>query len=214
MLSFTTSSSSDSSSISDKSSSKALTLGSSFSFCSSTYLFCRNHGNTQTKHCTACIIYCTYNIRTYVNTHRDTKLMRTYVYCTYCPRCTSRLLTTVHVQNVCALFFCQTHNYCIQAMDYCLKRCPLSKDEEGKNSKTKRAEKSLPTAFRFCFKLLQTCAIALPLISMKRPINELQHSLNETKHVLNHSKKTHTCTVCVAMQKWLGLQTTCTNEHT
>ena len=72
------------------------------------------------------------------------------------------------------------------------KETSLSKDKEGKHSKTKRAEKSLPIAFRFASNLLQTCTIALPLtamkyplIGMKRPLNELQHPLNETKNALN-----------------------------
>ena len=34
----------------------------------------------------------------------------------------------------------------ILAMGYPLKRCPLSKDEEGKHSKMKRTEKRLPKA--------------------------------------------------------------------
>lgn len=37
-------------------------------------------------------------------------------------------------------------------MGYRLKRHPLSKDEGGKHSKMKCAEKSLPMAFRFCLK--------------------------------------------------------------
>ena len=74
----------------------------------------------------------------------------------------------------------------------------MSKDEEGKHSKMKRAEKSLVLALNsdFASNLLQTCTIALPLITMKypligmkRPLNELQHPLNETKNVLNQSKK-------------------------
>ena len=74
----------------------------------------------------------------------------------------------------------------------------MSKDEEGKHSKTKRAEKILFSVFSYCFRftpnLCNSASVNFneiyPLIVMKRPLNELQHPLNETKNALNQSKKT------------------------
>ena len=74
----------------------------------------------------------------------------------------------------------------------------MSKDEEGKHSKTKRAEKSLFLAFRFCFKftpnLYNSASVNCNEISVNwnepSALNELQHPLNETKNALNQSKKT------------------------
>ena len=72
------------------------------------------------------------------------------------------------------------------------KEASLSKDEEGKHLKTKRAEISLPIAFRFCFKftpsLYNSASVNCNEISViwkESPLNELQHPLNETKNALN-----------------------------
>ena len=96
---------------------------------------------------------------------------------------------------------------CTQTMGYRLKRYPLSKDEKGKHSKTKHAEKSL--SLDFASNLLQTCAIPLPLIAMKCPLigmkcllNELQHPLNETKNALNQSKKTVIIILLLSLTGW------------
>ena len=60
-------------------------------------------------------------------------------------------------------------------MGYRQKRRPLSKDEGGKHSKTKRAEKSLFLAFRFCFKFTRNL-----YNSASVNCNEISVNWNET----------------------------------